>query len=204
MKTIFNHARETHETRESWLSSAVRHIATDNAEVFAEHGDPEILGKVLISAGFPSTGGASGKTIGQCWETKQADGHAHIFVNPILDNPVEVLAVICHEMSHAADDCEHGHRGPFVRMFKGLRLEGKPTCSGWGERFEAYAWHVLEALGPYPHKALTPDPFAKKQKNRQLKMSCPKCGYIARAASKWIEIGLPTCPCGAKMEAEER
>jgi hypothetical protein len=161
-------------------------------------------GNIALRWNLPSTGGASGKTIGQCWATKQADGHAHIFVNPILDNPVEILAVICHEMSHAADDCEHGHRGPFVRMFKGLRLEGKPTCSGWGERFEKYAWHVLEALGPYPHKALTPDPFAKKQKNRQLKMACPDCGYIARAASKWIEIGLPTCPCGTKMEAEER
>lgn len=201
MKTIFTAHVETHETRESWLTSAVRKIAADNAEIFAQHGDVTILDRILISAGFPSHGGANGKVVGQCWATKQADGAAHIFVNPRLHDPYEILAVICHEMSHAADDCKSGHKGPFVKMFKGLRLEGKPTCSGYGDRFKAYAWHLLDALGEYPHKALTPGVNPKAQKNRQLKMTCPECGYIARAAAKWIEIGLPTCPCGTKMHA---
>jgi hypothetical protein len=202
MRTIFTHRRETHTTRESWLKSAVARIRDDHRDLFAEHGDVTILDNILISAGFPSKGGANGKTVGQCWATSAADGSAHIFINPIVSNPVEILAIICHEMGHAADDCKHGHKGPFVKMFKGLRLEGKPTCSGYGDRFKAYAWHLLEALGTYPHKALTPDPNAKKQKNRQLKMECPACGYAARAAKKWIEIGLPTCHCGTKMVSE--
>lgn len=200
MKTIFNAHIESHETREAWLASAVRKIAEENAETFTEHGDAKILDNILISAGFPSRGGANGNVVGQCWATKNSDGKAHIFVNPRLHDPYEILAVICHEMSHAADDCKSGHKGPFVRMFKALRLEGKPTCSDFGDRFKTYAWHLLEALGTYPHSALTPNPDEKKQKTRMMKVVCPACGYLVRTTSKWLEIGTPTCFCGTKME----
>jgi hypothetical protein len=198
MRTIFTHRRETHTTRESWLKSAVARIRDDHRDLFAEHGDVTILDNILISAGFPSKGGANGKTVGQCWATSAADGSAHIFINPIVSNPVEILAIICHEMSHAADDCEHGHKGPFVKMFKGLGLEGKPTQSGYGESFAAYAWHVLEQLGEYPHKALTGQ-HGKTQTTRMLKVVCPECGYQVRTTKKWLEIGTPTCHCGTKM-----
>jgi hypothetical protein len=41
-------------------------------------------------------------------------------------------------------------------------------------------------------------------KNRHLKISCPRCGYTARATRKWLSVGLPICPCGCEMEPEEK
>ena len=32
------------------------------------------------------------------------------------------------------------------------------------------------------------------------KAVCKECGYTLRATRKWLNIGLPTCPCGVEME----
>lgn len=37
---------------------------------------------------------------------------------------------------------------------------------------------------------------------RLRKVACPACGYTARIARSWMEIGLPGCPCGAMLEPE--
>ncbi len=42
---------------------------------------------------------------------------------------------------------------------------------------------------------------SKKAGTRMLKVECPDCGYTVRTTAKWIEVGLPTCPCGCEMEA---
>ena len=34
----------------------------------------------------------------------------------------------------------------------------------------------------------------KKQTTRQLKCACPTCGYLARVAKKWLDVGAPICP----------
>jgi len=38
------------------------------------------------------------------------------------------------------------------------------------------------------------------QTTRMLKVECPADGYIVRTTQKWIDLGLPTCPCGEEME----
>jgi hypothetical protein len=37
-----------------------------------------------------------------------------------------------------------------------------------------------------------------------LRLECPACGYTCRTTAKWIEVGLPTCPCGEEMVLEEK
>lgn len=39
--------------------------------------------------------------------------------------------------------------------------------------------------------------------SRLLKCECPGCGYVVRTTKKWIETGVPTCPCGKVMEHKE-
>jgi hypothetical protein len=34
------------------------------------------------------------------------------------------------------------------------------------------------------------------------KVACPDCGYTVRMARSWMNVGLPTCPCGAGMRPE--
>ena len=39
-------------------------------------------------------------------------------------------------------------------------------------------------------------------KCRLRKVICADCGYTARVARSWMDVGLPTCPCGAEMRPE--
>jgi hypothetical protein len=57
-------------------------------------------------------------------------------------------------------------------------------------------------VGPYPHASLDRSQV-KKQSTRLIKALCPECGYTIRTTAKWIENGLPTCPCGTEMELSE-
>jgi hypothetical protein len=39
-----------------------------------------------------------------------------------------------------------------------------------------------------------------KPGSRLVKCECPECEYVARITQKWIDVGLPKCPCGTIME----
>jgi hypothetical protein len=54
----------------------------------------------------------------------------------------------------------------------------------------------------FPHAALRSglNGAHKPQGTRMLKVQCGSCGYTVRTTAKWIEVGLPLCPCGCGME----
>lgn len=197
-------------TREEWLVAAAAMVAAEYNEVFTEQfakTGVARLGKLHVSAGFPSERGAQGKVIGQCWNSKSSkDKHHHIFISPLLQNPVQVIATLAHEMVHAADDGENGHKGPFTKAVRGLGLEGKPTATVAGKEFAAWARQAAKALGKYPHSALTPTLATKPQKTYMLKVLCRECeDYSVRMTQKMIDLGLPVCGvCGTTMEEEEK
>lgn len=37
---------------------------------------------------------------------------------------------------------------------------------------------------------------------RLRKVSCDACGYTARIARSWMQVGLPGCPCGGTLEPD--
>ena len=45
-----------------------------------------------------------------------------------------------------------------------------------------------------------PNYAAKVIRVRQLKAVCKECGYTVRVTRKWLNIGVPVCPCGTEME----
>jgi hypothetical protein len=59
---------------------------------------------------------------------------------------------------------------------------------------------LLREVGDYPHAGLKLGEGIKKQSTRLIKAECPSCGYLIRLTQRWIAVGLPTCPCGSKME----
>lgn len=191
-------------TREHWLNKAAEAILDQFAHVFELHfGEVglEHLANLHVSTGFPSTGGLS-KVIGECWAARASADEVthHIFINPRLTEIVEVIATLAHEMVHAADDGEHKHRGPFLRACRDMGLEGKATATVAGEEFREWAQGLDRQIGEYPHVGLTPLATKKKQGTRMLKLEAPCCGYVARTTKKWIDVGLPSCPCGNEME----
>jgi hypothetical protein len=197
-------------TREEWLNAAAEIIASRFHDVFEQEFGADgmtHLESLHVSAGFPSAGGLAEKkkVIGQCWNSKtSADQHHHIFISPVLQDPVEVIATLAHEMVHAADDGEHGHKGAFTRAVRGMNLIGKPTATLAGEEFRAFALKSVQTLGAYPHVALQPTLKVKTQKTYMKKVVCDECDCVIRMTEKWLEAaGTPTCGCGGTMMEEE-
>lgn len=212
-------------TREEWLMLAVSRFAPK----FEALGLP--LPAVRVSVGFPGGRGDRSNVIGQCFHSMAAkDGHFHIFVSPTLDDAPRVLDVLLHELVHAADGNESGHKGRFAQTAKALGLAGKMTATVAGEDLAAeLRTLVAEDLGEYPHGALNPDgriiktggpegepgdgdepkgtPTSHpKQGTRMVKVSCG-CDeanpYILRMTRKQIERGLPGCGlCGQRMAVD--
>ena len=184
--------------REDWLNEAARRFCKD----FLFHEDLD----VHVSVGWPSRGGLSTKkrTIGECWKPETSkDGKSHVFISPMLVEPTVVLATLLHEMIHAFDRCESGHKGLFIEMARKVGLEKPWTATTAGFDLQQRLSILADDLGAYPHVSLEPLAVQRKvQTTRQLKVVCPECEYTARITKKWIEVGLPTCPCGTQMEQE--
>lgn len=186
------------ETREAWLGRAAAQLAD---RLFYEEDVPPLR----ISVGFP--GGGSPKTrIAECWSTGSSeDGVNQIFISPIRgeQQSQDILGSLAHEMIHAIDDCNSGHRGNFARIARAAGFLPKLTSSIYRTaELDARLDEILEIVGPFPHAAIVSGRAAdapKTQKSRQLKLECPEDGYIVRASQKCIDIGVPTCPCGTEM-----
>lgn len=187
----------TTNSRESWLLEAVEIMR----EWFQEH-DSAIPDKVRVSVGFAK--GQRKSTIGVCYASRAAsDGVHQLFMSPVMDEPVKVLATLLHELVHAADDCKSGHRGEFARLARALGLEGKLTATVPGDALTLRLKDVAGKLGEYAHAALNPLEMGPVQKTRMIKIHAPKevcCGMILRTTEKWLtEVGYPSCPHGVEM-----
>ncbi|MBF0375830.1 MAG: SprT-like domain-containing protein [Alphaproteobacteria bacterium] len=162
---------------------------------FAELG--HTLPRYRIAIGFPSTG-SKGKRIGECWDAAaSADGTHEILIRPDVADPLDVAAVLAHELAHAAVGIAAGHGRPFAKVAKAIGLEGSMKATVPGEVFKHFVAPILEAAGPLPHARLAGGESTgpKKQTARLLKAECPECGYTVRLAKKWVvEKGAPLCP----------
>jgi hypothetical protein len=187
--------------REDWLGKAALQLAD---RVLVEEDVPPLR----ISVGFPGGRANRQRTIGQCWSTKSSDdGVNQIFMSPIRgeDSTRDVLGTLLHEMIHAVDDCESGHRGNFARIARSVGFIPKLTSSdNRNEELNALLDEIAEIVGAFPHATLNVAARAadqpKKQEARMIKVVCPDCGYTLRTTRKWLDVGTPYCPCGTDME----
>lgn len=214
-----------HENREAWLN----YVAQRMAPMFQQLAAP-LPEKVRIAIGFTSTG-KRGNRIGECWDNRcSVDGHFEIFIRPDLTEsedmmPLQVAAILAHELVHAAVGIPAGHGPDFRRVAKGLGLQGKMTATVPGPDFEAAIAPILADAGPLPHGRLKTSADAprgpgegegegeggevkttgpKKQTKRHIKCLCTECGYTARTSRKWLDqVGPPHCPAHGQMEVIE-
>jgi len=188
-------------TREDWLRAA----ATMLRPSFEEE-NIVLPASFRIACGWPlgRQRGSRGSShaIGQCWAQRASkDGCSEIFISPELDDPCAVTAVLVHELIHAADDCQHGHRGPFRKMATAIGLCGPMRSTYAGpdlrERLNVLCGH----LGPYPHARLDATQVARKQGTRLIKVVCKRtdCGYSVWTTRMWLDLGTPICVCGSGM-----
>ncbi len=179
-------------TREEWLQAGINGLSI----LFQEIG--ETVPDVHVSVGYPKGVRTVGKVVGVCHPAGLSeDKKAHIFINPCVKDSAQVLAILAHELVHAVDNCENGHKGRFADIAKAIGLTGKMTATIAGEELAKRLNALIVMLGEYPHAILRDG--GRKQGTRMLKCWCDNCGYICRTSEKWLEaIGAPLCPCNGK------
>lgn len=187
----------TFKQREEWLNRVAALLLPEFKKL--GHGD---YPKFRVSCGFPSTG-KRGRRIGECWAPSASRDETHeIFIHPSEDEPVQVAAILAHELAHAVAGIPAKHGPAFKNIVRPLGLEGRACATVPGDAFKQLIAPILEKVGPYPHGALTGGVSTNgpKQTTRMIKLMCPACEYTVRTTQKWIIVGLPTCPCGSEME----
>jgi hypothetical protein len=179
--------------REEWLNNVAILLLPE----FQKITPVEVYPKFRVSCGFPSTG-KRGRRIGECWyPAASADAVHELFIHPGQAEPLEVAAILAHELAHVLAGPEAKHGRDFKKLVKPLGLEGRACATVPGEAFKLLVAPILEAAGAYPHGALTPGGISSrgpKQTTRMIKVTCASCGYTLRAARSWIELGVPQCP----------
>jgi hypothetical protein len=184
--------------REAWLNTVVELLLP----TFQREAGIKAFPKLRVSCGFPSTGKRS-RVIGECWSpTRSKDSVYELFIHPGQDEPVQVAAVLTHELIHAVVGLEAKHGKAFKAVMKPLGLEGRACATVPGDTFKQIIKPILKEAGRYPHGALVPGGISSngpKQTTRMIKVHCLGCGYTVRTTHKWIITAVPTCPnedCG--------
>lgn len=170
-------------TRIRWLEKAYQSLREELL--------PEAPEKINISFGFPSQGHLRSKykTIGEHW-SGFTDG-SFISLHPLLGmDPVNMLAVLVHEMIHSAFP-EDGHRGKFPKTAKRVGLVGKMTATVPGHDLLQRLNSLNIELGPFPPGSgdLVK---TRKQSTRLIKLVC-QCSRILRASRDEIKRGPVIC-----------
>ena len=176
--------------RETWLNAAA---VLMQASVFTDAAiEPQAWESVRyrVTCGFPlgyrGSRGTKQITLGQAFDPSiSADGTYEVCVNPIMDAPSDVLAVLAHELVHVYCGIECGHRGAFRRVAVAIGLAGKMTATVAGSKLAETLADIADQLGPYPHAKIDPT-LRKKQGTRNLKLVCNECGFTARTSGKWM------------------
>jgi len=188
-------------TREAWLETAIKKLIP----VFKKAG--YIIPKnIKVSCGWPS--GKVGKTLGECWSPNCSKSKSHeIFIAPTLErvhDPVGVVAILIHELIHAAVGIECGHKAVFKRAMKQIGLEGKAKATNANKELCAEIKTITKILGPYPHRSMVPGSrVIKTQTTRYIKVGCPNCEYICRVTRVHLDnAGAPYCPTHRKQFIE--
>jgi len=135
------------QTGEHWLERA--------GSVMRERLIPQLDGRRWrVSWGWPSQPAVArtAQRIGECWYFEHStDRQSHkVFISPALQDPIEVLQTLAHELIHVAAGPNVGHKGQFVKVI-GFKAPWTITpASRLIERFK----ELLVSLGPYPHAAI--------------------------------------------------
>lgn len=191
-------------SRELWLRESVKLLKPRIQDLKFVFPDDD---KWSISVGFPVVGL---KAIGECWMPQASkDGvHQQIFISPVLEDPVEVLGVVLHEMLHAALPPTEGHGLVFTFAVRTLGLKGLPTATFVGPNTKLFddLSELAMQLGPFPHIPLDPKLRPKKKKSKAKRE--PKWGtlksvkypeYQVKVLLETVDRGLPTDPWGETM-----
>lgn len=190
-------AEKTITTRDEWLHA----VASAMRPWFADLDFP--VPEFEIRSGFPSTGSRGGNTA-ESW-AQEDDASFVVFVRPDRSDPVEVAGAIAHQMCKIACGAKDTHGHLFRHLAISIGLKGRKTEAKPGTLFVKLLTPILKQVGELPSPEMEPAAQQPaKQTTRQIKVTCLKCGYVARVSRKWLEkVGPPLCPEHGAMTPEK-
>ena len=122
---------------------------------------------------------------------------------------------LLHELAHAENkargiqDCDKTgrvHNKHFKTMAESLGLVVMPRDKKYGFGYTDLAQAGIAFLEKIAFKRELFD-LARLEfgasaptGSRLIKCECPDCGYTARITRKWLDVGMPTFPCGHELE----
>ena len=183
--------------REAWLTLAADEILENIIEPQLPAGF-ENERDFRISVGYPPRSTARSKVIAVCIKScASAAGLNEMFITPALDDSLEILAALTHELIHFSDDCASGHKNFFAKTARAVGLEGKLTATKAGAKLEDRLADIIANIGNIPHSKIDLGLAKQKQSTRMLKVACPDdaCGFAYRASHTQIaKVKIFTCP----------
>lgn len=185
--------------REAWLTEAANLMLDDLIMPVCDGYERPTF---RISLGFPKHS-RGGKAIAVCFAKEaSSDGVNELFINPEIDEPIEVLGAVAHELIHAVDNLVSGHKGFFARVARKIGLEGKLTHTVPGADLSGVLESYSGLLGKFPHAKMQMDKGHKKDGTRQKKVECNGCGFLFRTSQKHIDALTANSPCPACGNAD--
>ena len=178
-------------TREQWFLDVTNDLRENH---FLECGH-EIPTDVKVSCGFPSKNARAGKNqaIGVCHPRSHSEDKINeIFINPSESDSVDVLDTLVHELIHAIDDCQNGHKKAFKDIAISVGLTGKMTSTIATPELEETLQDLVRRYGEYPHAKIDTSQ-RKKQTTRMLKVECLTCETTAYQSNKQLEENPIKC-----------
>ncbi len=176
--------------REAWLQEAASFLI----DHMTKQGLPATAARV--SCGWPSRGGLSARqaVIGQCFSpTICRDGKPQIFISPRLDDSLEVLGTLLHELVHASVGTDKKHGKVFSQAARKVGLTGPPTATTVGDGLRPLLQSYIDRAGLYPHAAILP-PHKEKAGSRLRLYEC-SCEPVVkvRVASDRFQARCEVC-----------
>ena len=153
-------------TREDWLKSA--------GDLLLANYHIELERPWRVSSTSPK---GQGSTLGHCYASSAvADGANEIFITQSEASPVKVLGILLHELVHAQDDNQNGHKGPVERRLLDLGYGRPLTTYAPTDALLAELDALAQLLPPMPMQAITP---AKPKRGRMRSIWCTAegCGF---------------------------
>ncbi|WP_174222252.1 SprT-like domain-containing protein [Polynucleobacter necessarius] len=146
-----------HTVRETWLEDAVRHLEP----VFSKTG--YAIPPVRVSCGFPASSSPR-TTLGQCGPRERSGGGANeIFISLTLDEPIQLLDTLVHELCHAVDDCFSGHGEDFKGIAQTVGLEGPARMAHATEELTVKLMMISQEFWAHIHTSSDCFPSTKTQ-----------------------------------------
>jgi hypothetical protein len=134
-------------TREQWLEDAVDLIIGYFADIDA----PLPERRIELTQEWPDAipTWERSNTLGACTEYYTLDV-SRVFIAPDLEEDIQVLETLVHELAHAAVGCRHEHGGEFPEVARRIGLAGELTSTSAGPKLLTRLAEMADTLGPYP------------------------------------------------------